>query len=88
MLPEYLSTFVCLKNNQRNLRSTNTLVLPKYRTITYGKQSFKYMSSFYWNTNSNELRNSDVLANFRILAKEWIPMCACGFCVLCRICNS
>ncbi len=87
MYPAYLSNLIIVKRVTVNLRSVNSLVMPKYKTITYGKNSFKYNASFYWTCMPNDEKNAQSIQYFKYIVKDWSPACACGFCLLCKINN-
>ena len=87
MSPEYMSSLVNVKPVTANLRSQNNLIVPKYSTITYGKNNFMYYAPFYWNTLPNDVKNEQTFYAFKHSLKNWTPNCKCGFCVLCNISN-
>ena len=59
--------------SQYNFRASSTLVLPKYKTRTYGYRSFAYMGAKVWNNVPNELRIAPTLPQFKDLLAEWAP---------------
>ena len=87
MCPEYLSHLITVKNVPVNLRSENTLIIPKYTTVAYGKNNFVYNGPFYWNTLPDDTKKATSLYSFKSTIQQWLPTCKCGFCVLCTITN-
>lgn len=69
--PIYLQELFVNEFNPYNLRASNTLVLPKYRTRTFGYRSFAYMGAKIWNQLTNDLRESPTLPLFRERMKIW-----------------
>jgi len=57
--------------NCYELRGENTVLLPAYKTRTYGYRSFSYMGAKLWNTLSNKIRRAPTLSQFKLLLREW-----------------
>jgi len=55
-----------------DLRGEDTVILPVYKTRTYGYRSFSYMGAKLWNTLSNEIRQASTLSKFKSLIREWV----------------
>jgi hypothetical protein len=87
MCPEYLNNLIACKDNDYNLRADNLLVIPKFKTVTYGKKSFYYMAPFTWNENNNYIKECVSLVSFKDMLHAFIPVCQCGFCIQCKILN-
>ena len=85
--PSYLYNCIKSRKTTFNLRHTNNLCIPKFKTITYGKRSFNYMAPFHWNKLPNEFKNKNTLKGLKIALSSWTPNCKCGFCVQCAIFN-
>jgi hypothetical protein len=85
MYPEYINNLFHLKYMNYDIRSINKLWLPKYNTITYGKNSVRYMAPFYWNTLPNGCKVACDLNNFKLNVRLWMPDCSCGYCIQCNI---
>lgn len=45
MLPEYISDLFVVRNNVKNLRSTNKLVVPHKNTATFGSNSTSFIGA-------------------------------------------
>ena len=59
--PSYLSELLVKKPITRNLRSSaddNLLLIPRVRTESFGKRSFKYAAPSVWNSLPQQIRNS------------------------------
>ena len=85
LCPTYLSNLVHVRNKCINFRSKNNLPVPKFNTITHGKESFRYKAPYFWNTLSNNMKNASSLYSFKSFLSEWAPSCTCGFCILCKV---
>ena len=85
--PIYLNALIKHKNVQINLRSENDMCIPQYKTIKYGKNSFKYSAPFYWNKLPNVVKNAQNFNHFKTLLHDWVPSCVCGSCLQCNIFN-
>ena len=79
LCPTYLSNIVHVRNKCINFRSKNNLTVPKFNTITHGKESFRYKAPYFWNTLSNNMKNASSLYSFKSFLSEWAPSCTCGF---------
>ena len=45
MLPEYISDLFVVRNNVKNLRGTNKLVVPRKNTATFGSNSTSFIGA-------------------------------------------
>ncbi len=54
MSPEYLQDLFVIKANVYDLRDNNKMKLYKFKTMTYGKHSIKYVAGILWNSISVE----------------------------------
>jgi hypothetical protein len=80
--PTYFEPYV----QQYETRSVNNLVLPRYHNIKYGKQSFKYMGAFIWNSLPNDMKSIENLSDFKKQIKDWSgPECQCNSCFWCNL---
>ena len=67
-----------------SLRYQNKLMLPSFKTIKYGKYSFKYMGAFIWNSLPEETKRSVSLDEFKEKIKDWAGTnCKCSSCFFC-----
>ena len=65
LCPTYLSNLVHVRNKCINFRSKNNLTVPKFNTITHGKESFRYKAPYFWNNLSNNMKNASSLYSFK-----------------------
>ena len=56
--PSYITSMFKLRDNIKNLRGTNKLVLPRVNTTRYGLKSTIYVASKEWNALPDEIRNN------------------------------
>lgn len=81
--PQSLSTLVCKRHSDYNLRGSYKLDLPRVNTTKYGRNSFKYQAANIWNHLPNELRMTTDLGLFKTLLNSWS-----GETCKCAVCNS
>ena len=78
--PMYLCDLFTPQINNYSLRGTNKLVQHPYKTVTYGRNSFKFLGSHIWNNLPSDLRCMDY-NTFKSSLKAWQGCsCACNFC--------
>ena len=63
--PAYIKSLFKLRDNVKNLRGANKLVLPKVKTTQHGLKSTVYTASKAWNSLSDELRLTTNIKLFR-----------------------
>ena len=56
-MPQYFQSLFNIRENKKNLRDKNTLVLPVAETTTYGLKSTCYIAAKAWNVLTNNLRS-------------------------------
>ena len=61
MLPEYISDLFVVRNNMKNERDTNKLVVLRKDTTTFGLKSTSFIGAKVWNSLPDELRSTTVL---------------------------
>ena len=61
MCPPCLNDLVVLKNIKYSFRYSNIVEIPRVKTTTYGKNSFKYTAAVLWNDLPDDFRK---IANF------------------------
>ena len=61
MLPEYISDLFVVRNNMKNVRDTNKLVVLRKDTTTFGLKSTSFIGAKVWNSLPDELRSTKVL---------------------------
>ena len=61
-------------------------VVPKLRSVRYGKRSFSYEGSLLWSNLENAFKLSKSAKEFRCQILRWDgPACQCQTCVLCTV---
>ena len=84
--PKYLDDMFTIKNTTYNMRDNMKLIVPKPKTVKYGKRSLKYEGSRLWNllTNATKLAvNFKVFKHFIMLWQG--PDCKCFNCDMCKL---
>ena len=64
-MPQYIQSLFNIRENKKNLRGKNKLVLPVAKTTTYGLKSTCYIAAKAWNALPNNLRSVAEFAPFR-----------------------
>ena len=70
-LPSYITSMFKLRDNIKNLRGTNKLVLPRVNTTRYGLKSTIYVASKEWNPLPDEIRNIAVWKDFKTAIRNF-----------------
>ena len=70
MLPEYISDLFVVRNNVKNLRGTNKLVVPRKNTATFGSNSTSFIGAKMQNSSPDELRSTKILKEFKNAVRE------------------
>ncbi len=84
MLPESLQYLFVIKANVHDLRDNNNMKLYKFKTMTYGKHSIKYVAGILWNSINVDIKNPDNVNVFKRKIRNCQgPICQCGECLIC-----
>ena len=59
--PSFMKDIFVERTENYNLRSGNTLQLPKARTTTYGIESVSFLGSLLWHALPERLKNQKIL---------------------------
>ena len=79
--PPFMKEMFDIKETSHDLRDSNLVFQPKFRKITYGKNTFKYYGAHIWNILPSEVKKCTSLDNFKFLLKSWDgPRCQCTMC--------
>ena len=70
MLPEYISDLFVVRNNVKNLRGTNKLVVPPKNAATFGSNSTSFIGAKMWNSSPDELRSTKISKEFKNAVRE------------------
>ena len=68
--PPCLNDLVVLKNSKYSFRYSNIVEIPRVKTTTYGKNSFKYTAAVLWNDLPDDFRKIANLKTFYYLGME------------------
>lgn len=78
------SNHFSIKSMSYSLRDSCKMIIPKYNTITYGKNSFKYRGAQLWNEIPTDAKSAKHLDVFKECINQWSgPKCSCGSCFPC-----
>ena len=69
--PTCLNSLVKIKTSKYSFRYSNILHLPRVRTSTYGKKSFKFAAASLWNSLPDHFRRENSFSQFRSLIQSW-----------------
>ena len=64
-MPQYIQSLFNIRENKKNLRGNNKLVLPVAKTTAYGLKSTSYIAAKAWNALPDNLRSVADFARFR-----------------------
>ena len=79
--PSCLEDLISFKETHYNFRYTNIVNIPKVKTTSYGKQSFKYAAAVLWNKLPEHIRSTSNYNQFRNLVSMWDGKeCKCSCC--------
>ncbi len=79
--PNFMSEMFEKKDVPYHLRDQSVLVQPKFKKISYGKNTFGYYGSHLWNLLPNDLKACTSLNQFKSMLKDWEgPNCQCKMC--------
>ena len=79
--PPYVTDLVNFKSSNYSSKYQNTAEVPMIRTVSYGKQSFKYDAARVWNSLPNDIRITENYGEFVRLIRTWDgPSCHCAMC--------
>ena len=56
-MPQYIQSLFNIRENKKNLRGNNKLVLPVAKITTYGLKSTSYIAAKAWNALPDNLRS-------------------------------
>ena len=79
--PPCLNDLVVLKNNKYSFRYSNIVEIPRVKTTTYGKNSFKYTAAVLWNALPDDFRKIANFNQFKNILLSWNGNeCKCNAC--------
>ena len=79
--PSYLHDLGVFKDCIFHFRYSNIVDIPRVRTPTYGKKSFKYAAAVVWNDLPDDFRKISNFNQFKNILKSWNGnVCKCSAC--------
>ncbi len=79
--PKYLQDMIEKSDCDYNLWASSLLTQPKYNTVSYGLNSFRYKEPIIWNSLPNYIKEAIPLSEFKYLIESWdAPKCLCNLC--------
>ena len=79
--PPCLNDLVVLKNSKYSFRYSNIVEIPRVKTTTYGKNSFKYTAAVLWNDLPDDFRKISNFNQFKNILLSWNGNeCKCNAC--------
>jgi hypothetical protein len=79
--PPSLNDLVVLKNSKYSFRYSNIVEIPRIKTTTYGKNSFKYTVAVLWNDLPDDFRKNANFNQFKKILLSWNGNeCKCNAC--------
>lgn len=67
--------------NLRHGNKDGDFIIPRVRTVNYGKETLRYRGPVIWNLLPDNLRNIPTLEKFKEEIKKWKPLgCKCRLC--------
>ena len=64
LTPIYIQNMFEENSTIYQLRNESDFKIPRFRTVTYGKHSIRYMGPYLWSRLSRDEKNSDTLHSF------------------------
>ena len=79
--PTCINNLINYKQSNYTLRYQSTAEVPGVRTVTYGKNSFRFEAARVWNSLPNHIRVVENYREFVGLVRTWSgPTCQCAMC--------
>ena len=69
--PPCLNDLVVLKNSKYSFRYSNIVEIPRVKTTTYGKNSFKYTAAVLWNDLPDDFSKIANFNKFKNILFSW-----------------
>ena len=74
--PEYIKELFISQESPYDMRDNDRYVLPKFRTITYGKKSFRYFGAWLWGNIPTQVKSCSSLNTFKSEISKCLLQCA------------
>ena len=69
LVPPYITDLFVVSSTHYNLRNSD-FIIPRFRTVAYGKHSFLYLGPVLWSKLEKFIRLSDTLEIFKKRIKQ------------------
>ena len=70
--PQYICDMVEVREPPRALRQRSLLVVPRTRTVTYGRRIFKSAAANLWNSLPEDFKKMNSIINFKKHLKTFL----------------
>jgi hypothetical protein len=81
--PEFMNDMFIVKETKFNLRDPSILIVPRFKTIMYGKKTFQYYGAHLWNRLPPNYKECLTINEFKNMLQQWDgPKCNCSICCL------
>ena len=75
LAPTYLSELFTPQESNYDMRDSNKFALPKYNTVKFGRNSFRYYGAKLWNQIPVNIKNSSSPNSFKSAVNKWLLTC-------------
>lgn len=72
MAPQYITELFTAQGSHYEMRDTDKLRLPAFKTVSYGKNSLRYFGANLWNTIPVEIKTHSSLNTFKSAITRWL----------------
>ena len=80
--PPYINDLIQLKISNYSFRHQKSVKIPSVKTVTYGKNSFRFEGAQIWNSLPNDICKVENYKEFGRLIQIWSgPSCKCAMCL-------
>ena len=72
MAPAYMQEMFRTREDIYNLRDNDTFNIPVFKTIKFGRKSFRYYGAKLWINIPNNIRSKVSLNSFKSAVNKWL----------------
>ena len=73
--PSYVNEMFQTQESQYEMRDNDRCMLPKYNTVSFGKNSIRYYGAKLWNNIPTTIKSSTSLNTFKSAINKWLLTC-------------
>ena len=89
LVPSYISDLFSCDMSRYNLRNTDDFSLPRCNTVTYGRNSLRYMGPYIWSKLHKSIKMAYSLTAFKNQVRALdLSVISKNNCKNCKLCNS